>query len=147
MAHSPKIIAKVKADYKTGDYSMKKLSEKYHISEPTIRSWLDGKVKKGALKKEMQEAVENKFIKAFAKKGFTEEKVASIIFDMSNANRIIPIGDGATVEVEDWQARDKAITQYAKFTGSYAAEKTENKHKIEIPGLNDILNKVYPDAN
>lgn len=150
MAYKTTIWAKVQADWKTGNFSRKQLSEKYQIPEPTIRTHTDI-WDKGELKPIIEKTVQQKIVEAFAKRGFDEERVAQIVDEMGNAekpiiipsNQIEEVTDERTGEkvkvkqpgmadvIPDWIARDKAVTQYAKLTGAYVTDKLQ----VEVVGV------------
>jgi NCAIR mutase (PurE)-related protein len=151
MAYPAKTWALIKADYETGNYSIEDLQKKHKISHDTIttRCYKDKWVK-GLLKPQIEKSIQNKMVEAFAKRGFDESRVAEIVEAMAKAEKTIIVPSGKEEQsgfadiIPDWQARDKAVTQYAKLTGSYAQEKADNRINISI---NEIeINLRRPDG-
>jgi ribosome-binding ATPase YchF (GTP1/OBG family) len=152
MAYSAHIWSTLKIAYESGKYAsvdevLQELSKKYPKlpAHSMVQKRIDREDwTKAALAPLIEKSIQTKFIDAFAKRGFDESKVAKIVNEMAAADKpvIVPSNQidkegnkepGFSDVIPDWQARDKALTQYAKFTGSYAAEKQEINGKLLIP--------------
>lgn len=128
--YPPKLWSEIKLAYESGEYrGFEHLHEKLSTSYqqfPAInvieQRAAKEKWKKAALLPLIAEKKERNFIETFAALGIDDVAVAARVAQMLVAKK----RDTFTGEVEDdQQAADKAITQFAKLTGAYSAEKSD----------------------
>lgn len=170
MAYPAQTWSRLKTAYESGKYKsvdeMMSEWEKKGKKLPTPHAVEKRAVKDGWKKAELapviEKAIQNKMIEKFAEAGVKDIglEVCGTVRDMLKATRPTIVkgygeekeravdGDpdapqGFVAEVEDWQARDKAVTQASKLCGLYAAEKGEINHifptglKMRIATLDD----------
>lgn len=130
MGFDVNLWAKIRAEYESGKYSSyedlhEKLSKNYQDFPKLSHLIRRGSIE-GWNKQEVANSLKEKYREAFIKRGFDIEQVVEVVSVMSMANRPIVSNGEIVADAEDWCARDKAITQYAKLTGSYAPEQREN---------------------
>ena len=143
MAYPAKTWAKAKADYLTGDYSVKDLWKKHGIAEITIEKKIGiEKWEKGKLKEVIEKKIEESTAEMFARLGMPKEKFLEVILEGLKADRTYIKKDGSGegfIEVEpDHTARAKYVTEVNKMTGGYTAEKKEIIGDPENPIVHKI---------
>ena len=145
MAYPASLWAKIKTDYETGNFSALQLQKKYKIGHSSIehRSLRKG-WQKGLLIPAIEKSIQEKFITAFTKRAFDENRVAEIVDKMANAITSTRI-KGVVAKIPNWTARDKAVTQYAELTGSYATVRHDltsaGKPLPTVPGVLEVVIK------
>lgn len=119
------------ADYKTGEYSLHQLADKYKCNYGTVQKYCRG-VEKGSLKKEITEILENteraKMIESLEKQGITDSYVAEklkSVFESTDNKEVI-----------------MAIREYLKIGDKYG-EKEKDREAMEgnKPNINVYLPK------
>ena len=119
-----KIKAQCIHDYKTGDYTMEQLAEKYSINKNTVWKALQG-TEKGALKKEIGELIEN-----VEKAKMTESLESVGVNELFIAEKVLMLLN--STDMKDVRA---GIQEYAKFTDTYK-DKTEDRQAQGADGPN-----------
>lgn len=156
MAYPAKTWAKIKTEYHSG-ISAEKLSGKYQVSAVAIHQRAQREQwGKGSLKPIIEKTIQEKYLAALKKVGVDEMRIAGTLDKMLAATKptiVKGFGEeresvsqegspqGFVAEVEDWVARDKAVTQVAKLTGAYAAEKQDITGLPMPPGILEIIIK------
>ena len=122
MAYPAETWARIKADYETGNFSVKDLSENYSISEPAIKlrisdeNWI-----KGALKEKTEEKHRNRIMNELSKIGWDDRKLIENFSELLLAENTNKMG----IAEPNWNARAKAHDMIFKVQGAYAP--VENK--------------------
>ena len=128
MAIGVKKWAKVRTYYESGEFSVEDLHKKCRISARIINARIKKeKWKKGKLKPIIEKSIQEKYVAAFAKHNFDENRVAELIDKLGKGSE---------------KAINNAITQHSKITGAYATEKI----KLELPDVPSTLQVVVIDS-
>lgn len=65
------------------------------------------------------EMVKSEIVKAFERAGLNSDSIAKVCKDAMSADKIIPLGEGATKTVEDHKTRLDAAELVGKFRGDF----------------------------
>ena len=133
MAYKTSTWAKAKANYETGNYSVADLVKMLGISDTAIENRIKReKWIKGKLKDVIELTMQQKVVKALADRKIDENTVADAIQSL--------------LTTTDALVKDKGLTQYGKFTGSYAADKKDIMIQNKVDSIEiEVIKAKYKE--